>query len=82
MQGSPPAIYNRIMNPRITWNLTTVPSDEGITLHTYAATYFDEQRQVIVHGQGSTVGQALADLYRHLDQLGYDRSELPTPRPE
>ncbi len=70
------------MNPRITWSLTTVPSDEDITLHAYAATYYDGQRQVIVDGQGSTIGQALEDLYRHLDQLGYDRSELPTPEPE
>ncbi len=70
------------MNPRISWNLTTIPSDEGITLHTYAATYFDEQGQVIAQGEGSTVGQALEDLYRHLDQLGYYRSELPTPEPE
>ncbi len=70
------------MNPRITWKLTTVPSDEGITLHAYAAKYFDEQGQVIMHGVGSTVEQALEDLYRHLDQLGYNRSELPTPQPE
>ncbi len=70
------------MNPRITWTLTTVPSDEDITLYNYAATYYDEHRQAIVHGQGSTIGQALADLYRHLDQLGYDRSKLPTPEPE
>ncbi len=70
------------MNSRISWNLTTVPSEEGITLHAYAATYFDEQGQVIVHGVGSTVEQALEDLYRLLDQLGYDRSELPTPEPE
>jgi hypothetical protein len=70
------------MTPRITWNLTTIPSNEGVTLHAYAATYYDEIRQVLVHGQGSTVGQALEDLYRHLDQLGYNRSELPTPETE
>ena len=70
------------MNPRISWNLATVHSDGGIAIYAYVATYFDEQDQVIVHGEGSTVGQALADLYRHLDQLGYDRSELPKPGPE
>ena len=70
------------MRSRISWKLTTVPSDEGITLHAYAATYYDEQDQVIEHGEGSTVGQDLGDLYRQLDQLGYDRSELPTPEPE
>jgi hypothetical protein len=78
----PPEIYNRFMEPRITWHLTTVPSDEGITLHAYAAKYYDEHHQVIMHGVGSTVGHALEDLYRHLDQLGYDRSKLPTPEPE
>ena len=70
------------MIPRITWNLTPIPSNEGVTLYAYTATYHDEIRQVLVHGQGSTVGQALEDLYRHLDQLGYNRSELPTPQPE
>ncbi len=81
-EGASPNIYNHLMNPRITWTLTSAPSGEGITLHSYTATYYDEQRQVIVHGKGSTVGQALEDLYRHLDQLGYDRSKLPTPEPE
>jgi len=62
--------------------LTTVHSDGEITIYAYVATYYDEQGQVIVHGEGSTVGQVLEDLYRHLDQLGYDRSELPIPGPE
>ena len=70
------------MTPRISWNLTPVHSEEDLTVYAYAATYFDEQGQVLVHGEGSTVRQALEDLYRHLDQLGYNRSELPTPQPE
>lgn len=74
--------HNRFIEPRITWREATVTTDEGVTVRDCLATYHDPQLLITTHGKGDTVDHALEDLYEHLDRLGYDRAELPTPEPE
>ncbi len=67
------------MRPRILLDRTRVPSEEGHTFENYGATYYDEHGHRVVAGQGSSPAQAVADLHRHLERLGYARSNLPKP---
>jgi hypothetical protein len=57
-----------------------IPTNAGYTLASYYAAYFDEKRNKFVPGdEHPTRVTALEDLYGRLEQLGYDRSDLPEP---
>ena len=56
-------------------------SDEGGPKDQYVASYYDKWGISFVSGSGFSSDEALTDLYRRLEELGHDLSELPEPEP-
>ncbi len=75
-------LYNRIMEPRITYQRIAPPADEEGAPPSYcSATYFNPEGPVIETEEGTTEGEAVEVLYQKLKRMGYDRSKLPNPEP-